>query len=103
MDLGHQRTGGIDHLEVAPLAALTHGRRNAMGRIDDALAIGHVVNFMDKNRALFCQLVDNIAIMNDLAAHIDGRTESLQGNFDDVDGAHYPGTKTPWLEQQDPL
>ena len=52
VDLGHQRTGGVDDAEAAALAQLAHRGRDAMGRIDDSLAVGHIVDFMNKNRAL---------------------------------------------------
>jgi hypothetical protein len=46
-----------------------------MGREDDGRAIGHLVQFLDKDRALFLQTVDHIAVMDDLVPHIDGRAE----------------------------
>ena len=103
VDLGHQRTGGVDHLQAAALAALADRRRNAVGRVDHALAVGHVVDFVDKDRALFRQLVDHIAVMDDLAANVDGRAEGFESDLDDVDRAHHAGAEAPWLEQQDPL
>ncbi len=103
VDLGHQRTGGVNHLEAAALAALADRRRNAMSRVNHALAVGHVVDLMDKDRALFRQFVDHIAVMNDLAAHIDGRAEGFKSDLDDVDRAHHAGAEAPWLEQQNPL
>ena len=53
MDLGDQRAGGVDDLETAAFAALADRRRNAVGRVNDALAIGDVVDFVDEDRALF--------------------------------------------------
>ena len=103
VDLGDQRTGGVDHLEAAALAALPHGRRNAVGRVDDPLAVGHVVDLVDEDRALFRQLVHHIAVMDDFAAHVDGGSEGLQGDFDDVDGAHHARAKAARLEQEDAL
>src|SRR5580658_4273271 len=41
--------------------------------------------------------------MHNLAAHIDGRTEGFQGDFDNVDGAHHSGAETTRFEQQHPL
>ena len=101
--LGYKRAGGVDHLEVAAFAALADGRRNAVRRVDHALAVGHVVDLVDKDRAFFRQLVHNIAVMDDLAAHVNGRAEGFKGDFDDVDGAHHAGAKTARFEQQHPL
>ena len=103
VDLGHQRAGGVNHLQAAALAALAHRGRNAVGRVDDALAVGHVVDFMDKNRALFRQLIHNIAVMDNLAAHVDGRAKGFQSDLDNVDRAHHAGAKAARLEQQHPL
>ena len=80
-----------------------NGRRNSVGTIDHALAIRHVVDLMDKDRALFCQLIHNIAVMDDFAADIDGRAEGLKSDFDDVDRADHAGAEAARLEQQHPL
>src|ERR1035441_2688718 len=103
MDLGDKRAGGVNDPEIAASAALTNRGRHAMGAVDDALAVGHVVDLVDKNCALFRQLVHNIAVMDDLAADVDGRAEGLQSDLDDVDGADDSGAKTTWFEQQHPL
>ena len=50
---GYKRAGGVNHLEVAAFAALANGGRDAMGAVDDALAVGHVVDLVDEDRALF--------------------------------------------------
>ena len=71
-----------------------------MRRVDHAVAVGNVVDFMDKNRTLFRQFVDNIAVMNNLAANINGRTEGFEGNFDDVDGANDACAEAAGLEQK---
>jgi len=41
--------------------------------------------------------------MDDLAADVDGRAESLKSDLDDVDGADDSGAETTWFEQQHPL
>ena len=58
---------------------------------------------MHKNRAFFRQLIHHVAVVHNLAAHVDRRAEGLQRDLDNVDGPHYPGAKTPWFEQQHPL
>ena len=103
VDLGDQRAGGVDDLEIAAFAAARGPRAKRHGRVDDALAVGHVVDFVDEDRALFRQLIHNIAVMDDFAAHINGRAEGFKGDLDDVDGAHHAGAKTARLEQQNPL
>ena len=100
MDFGDQRAGGVDHLEIAAFAAFANRRRNAVGTVDDALAVGHIVDVVDEDCALFRQLIHNIAVMDDLAAHIDGGAEGFKGDLHDVDGADHAGAKAAWLKQQ---
>ena len=43
-----------------------------MGTVDHTLAVRDIVDFVDEDRAFLRQLVHNIAIVDDLAANIDG-------------------------------
>jgi hypothetical protein len=45
--------------------------------------------------------LDNIFVVNNLMPHIDRRTISFEGAFDDLDGAHDAGTKAARLSQDD--
>ena len=72
VDLGDQRASGVNHLEVAGLAAFADGGRNSVGGVDDALAVGDVVDLMDEDGAFFSQLIHNIAVMDDFAADVMG-------------------------------
>src|SRR3954471_5966895 len=74
-----------------------------MRRVDDALPVGHIVNLVDEDRALFRQLVHNITVVNDFATDVDGRAEGIEGNLYDVDRAHHSGAETAWLKQQNTL
>jgi hypothetical protein len=82
---------------------LAHRRRNAVRGVDHALAIRNFVDLMHEDRALFRQLVHNKAVMHDLPAHIDGRAKGVEGDLDNVDGAHHAGAKAARLEQQNTL
>ena len=53
MNLGDQRAGSVDHLQFPLPADLAHRRRNAVRAIDDARALGHLVDVVDKDGALF--------------------------------------------------
>ena len=74
-----------------------------MRRINHPLAVRNVVDLMNKDRALFRQLVDDIAVMDDFAAHINGSAEGFQSDLHNVDRAHYAGAKASRLQQQDPF
>jgi enamine deaminase RidA (YjgF/YER057c/UK114 family) len=49
------------------------------------LAIGHFVQFLDEHRPLDLQIVDHVAIVNDLVADIDRRAITFDRAFDDLD------------------
>ena len=100
MDFRHQRAGGVNHLEITAFAAFPNRRRNSMSTVDHALAVGDVVNVVDEDCALFRQLIHNIAVMDDLAAHINGGAEGLKSNLYNVDGADHTGAKAAWLKEQ---
>ena len=85
VDLGDQRTGRID---VGQPAALRLGRnrfRHAMGRKHHRPVVGNLVELVDEDRAHLAQAVDDEAVMDDLVAHIDGRSEPLERELDDLD------------------
>ena len=78
VDLRDQRAGRVDHLQTAPFAPLAHRRRNSVRGVDYTLPIRHVVDLVDKDRALFRQLIHNIAVVDNFAAHVNGRAKGLQ-------------------------
>src|SRR5579871_4471784 len=103
MNLGDERARGVNHLEPTSFAAITNSRRNAVCAVNHALPVWNVIDLMNEDRALFCQFIDNVPIVNNLAAHIDGRAEGLKGNVDDVNRAHHASTESTRLQQQHPL
>ena len=64
-------------------------------------AVGHFVQFLDEARALVLQRVDDMLVVDDLVAHIDGLAILLERALDDVDGAHHAGAKAARLGQDD--
>ena len=95
VDLGHQRAGRVNHPQLAQLARLTHFGRDAMGAVDDPLAGRDLLDAVHENGALGAQLVHHITVMDDLFAHVNGRSEGLQRNANDVNGAHHTGAEAP--------
>ena len=53
-----------------------------------------IVDLVHEDRALLRQFVHHVAVMDDLAANVDGRAEGLESDLHDVDGAHDAGAKT---------
>jgi hypothetical protein len=103
VNLGHQRAGSVNHLEAAGLAGVAHRRRNAVGRVDDALAGGDFLDLVDEDRAFFRQLIDHKAVVDDLPANVNGRAKGVEGDLDNVDGANHAGAKAAGFEQKDAL
>ena len=85
--LGHQGTGGVEHLEISPLRLILDGLGDAVRREDDGGAIGHLVELADEHGAHRPQPLDDMAVVDHLMAHEDRCTVELDRPLDDVDGA----------------
>ncbi len=101
MNLGDQRAGGVDHLQLALLGLLPHGRRNTMRAEDDARALRHLAQFFDKNRAGLPQFIHYVPVVDDFFTHIYRRAVKVQSDLHHVDGAHHSGAKSPRPEKDD--
>ena len=79
---------------------LAHRFRHAVGGKHQGVAGRDVVQVFDKDGALGAQVVDDVGVVDDFVAHVDGRAELLQGPLDDLDGAVHAGAKAARLGQQ---
>ena len=94
MHLGDQRAGGIEVEHVAGLGGCRHRLRHPVCRKDHGgIGFGDLVQLLHKNGAFGLQGLHHVTVVDDLVAHIDGRPELLQRQFDDLDGAVDTGTK----------
>ena len=98
MHLGDQRTRSIDHAQLPQFARLAHFRRNAVGAVDDAFALGHFVHAIDKNCTLLLQFLNHEAIVDNFLAHINRSPKRLQRNPDNVDRPHHPSAESARLQ-----
>ena len=92
----HLADQGACGVEIGQAALLRLGRDrlgHAMGGKDDRHAIGHLVQFLDKDRALRLQAVHHIFVVDDFMADIDRRAIGFDRLFHDDDGAVDPGAK----------
>src|ERR1700722_3988732 len=71
-----------------------------MSRIDHTCTFGHLVQFVDEDRALPSQVVDDITVMHDLFADVDRSAKRFQRNLHDVDGSHNTCAKAAGLEKE---
>ena len=93
VNLGHERAGGVDHAKVAGFGVASHLRSDAVGREHDSGAFRHLVEFLHEHRAGRLQVVDDVAVVDDLTADVDGGTEPVDGSAYDVDGALHARAK----------
>src|SRR5262249_28059908 len=56
---------------------------------------------LDKARALSLKAFDDVPVMHDLVAHVDGRAEFFERAFHNFDGSDNPGAESPRLRQND--
>jgi hypothetical protein len=54
---------------------------------DNMAAVGHFIEFLDKNRAFGFQAVNDVPVVDDLMADIDRRAMLFECEFDDLDGS----------------
>ena len=57
------------------------------GEDDGAVGLRNLLQLLDEDSALRLQALDNVAVVDDLVADVDGRAESLQRLLDNLDGA----------------
>lgn len=93
MHLGHQRAGGVEHLQPTPLGFLAHGLRDAVRAEDHRGIVGHFVEFFDEDRTTLFEVVDNEAVVHDFVPHIDRRAQRFDRTLDDLDRTVDTGTK----------
>ncbi|GEO01591.1 hypothetical protein NSE01_34230 [Novosphingobium sediminis] len=62
---------------------------------------GDIGQFVDKDRPLGAQLIDDETIVDDFVTHIDGSAEAIDGTFNNIDGARDPGAKAAGIGKND--
>src|SRR5207237_7399563 len=103
VNLRDQRTSGVDNLELSRFAGLPDFRGHPVCAVDNPRSLRHVLDAVDKNCTLSRQIVDHIAVVNDLLADITRGTEGLERDANDIDRPHYAGAKSSRLQQEDCL
>ena len=75
--LGDERAGRVDRLEAASAAAIARTcGRDAVRREDERGVVRDLVDFLDEAGALVAQLVDDVAVVDDLLADVDRAVET---------------------------
>ena len=101
--LGHQRAGRVQREEIAGAGVGRHRFRHAMGRKHHRRVgiVGDFGQFLDENRALGLQAVDDIAVMHDLVADIDRGAVDRQRPFHGVDRPDHAGAEAAGRTKHD--
>jgi hypothetical protein len=71
-----------------------------MRRKYDMPAIGHLIQFLDKYRALGLQTVDDKAVVHNFMAHIYRRAMLFERKLYNLNGAVHASAKTAWCRQK---
>jgi hypothetical protein len=77
VNLGDERAGCIENIQAARLRVRFHRLRDAVCAENGDGAVRHFIEFLDETRTLATQIVDNMPIVDDLMAHVDGRAMSF--------------------------
>ena len=64
-----------------------HRRRDAVRREDDRLALGHLALVLDEDRAAGLEVANDVRVVDDLLANVDGRPVQVEEPLDGIDGA----------------
>ena len=64
-----------------------------MSRVDEPRPVGDLVDFLDEDGPFLPQLVHDVAVVDDLLAHVDRAVADLQGPVHHVDRAHDAGAE----------
>ena len=75
--LGHQRAGGIEYTQPAPLGFFANVLRYAMCTEDDGIACRDLIEFLDENRAFRAKIIYHKLVVHDLMANVDRRAKAL--------------------------
>jgi hypothetical protein len=91
VDLRHQRAGRVDRAQAAALRLLVDRRRDAVGTEDGDRALwDRVVELVDEDRPALAQLLDDVLVVHDLLAHVDGRAVEVERVLDGLHGTVDP-------------
>ena len=100
MDLGHQRAGGVDGLELTVGGLAVDRRRDAVGGEHDRRADRHLVELLDEDRAALLEVRHHVLVVDDLLADVDGSAVQIERLLDRHDRAVDPGAVAPRVGQQ---
>jgi hypothetical protein len=87
--LRHERAGRVDDRERPPLGVAVHLRCDPVGGQDDDRSLGNLRLLLDEDRPLRLEVADHVQVVDDLPAHVHGRSMALERALDGVHGTLY--------------
>ena len=89
--LRHERADGIDDVVRECRGVREDGRRDAVGRVHDCRSGRDLGLLLDEDRPPCLEIADDVDVVDDLLAHVDGRAVVLECTLDRLDGAFDAG------------
>ena len=96
------QVGSLFGVEFTALALISEDAREARGFLArrDGRDLAFVV---DEDRAAVLELADDVGVVDDLLADVDGSPEAIERSLDRLDGAFHPGAVPPRRGEENSL
>ena len=89
--LRHERADGVDDVVAELRGVLEDGRRDTVRGVDDRRSRGYLRLLLDEDRAARLEIADDVDVVDDLLADVDGRAVVLERELDRLDGTLHTG------------
>src|SRR5260370_7841124 len=99
MNLGDQRTSGVDHIQTALSSLAAHLGRDTVRAEDGTRTRRHLVQLFDKHGAGGAQFLNDVLVVDNFLADVNRRTIEVQSNLDHIDSPDDTGPKATGLAQ----
>ena len=101
--LRHERARRVDRLQPARRGVRVHRRRDAVRGEDDGRALRHLGLLVDEHRAARLEVADDVEVVDDLLADVDGRPVEVERLLDRLDRALDAGAVAAGRREEDLL
>ncbi len=94
--LRHERTGGVERTQIPALGLAPHRRRDPVRAEDQEASLGNLLEILGEDRSLAAKILDDVAVVDDLVAHVHGLAVHLECKLDDLDRSIDAGAEAAW-------
>jgi hypothetical protein len=99
VDFGNQRTGSINDPQSSFFRVLDHCCGHTMGAEDSQCTGWYLIESLNEQSSLVFQVLDHMAVVDDLMQNIDRGAMNLEGPFNNFYSSHHPRTKSAGLSK----